>query len=157
MNLQREKLGKKRKLVLKNKKEGKKIKVSRTDPESGYYYHDEKEKGFKYCYHRTVDGRHNIIIDTYVTHGNVHDSVLLIDRLKYIEENVFNFNQIVLDSGYFNYDIMKYLEDNDKFSVIAYRRYPRNKDIYPKSKFIWDVEKIVIFVLRATLKSKNSK
>lgn len=114
--------------------------MSRTDPESGYFYRDEKEKGFMYLDHRTVDGRHNIIIDTYITPGNVHDSVPIIERLKYIEENILPFNQIALDSGYYNLELMKYLEENEKFSVIAHRRYRRNKEVYPKSRFTYDHE-----------------
>jgi len=138
INSQREELKKKKKLVLKDRVQTKKIKVSKTDPESGYYYRDEKEKGFMYLDHRTVDGRHNIIIDTHITPGNVHDSVPIIDRLKHIDEHVIPFNQIALDSGYHNYDVMKYLEENGKFSVIAHRRFPRNKEVYPKSAFLYD-------------------
>lgn len=70
----RSKIGKK-KLVFKPKVEQKTIKVNKTDPESGYYCRDEKEKGFMYCDYRTVDGLHNVILDTYITLGNVHDSV----------------------------------------------------------------------------------
>ena len=46
-------------------------KVSTTDPESGFMTRDNKPQGFFYLDHRTVDGRHGIILDTYVTPGNV--------------------------------------------------------------------------------------
>ncbi|PHM25467.1 hypothetical protein Xinn_04042 [Xenorhabdus innexi] len=41
-----------------------------------------KPKGFFYLDHRTVDGKANIILDTYAMAGNVHDSQPLIGRLK---------------------------------------------------------------------------
>ena len=65
--------------------EEKHIKVSKTDKESGYYHRDNKEKGFMYLDHRTVDDKCNIIVDAYVTKGNVHDSVPFINRAEYIK------------------------------------------------------------------------
>lgn len=43
--------------------EEKTIKISTTDEESGYYHRDNKEKGFMYLDHRTVDKKCNIIMD----------------------------------------------------------------------------------------------
>jgi hypothetical protein len=40
-----------------------------------------KPKGFFYLDHRTVDGRHAIITDTYATPATVHDSVPYLGRL----------------------------------------------------------------------------
>ena len=44
-----------------------------------------------YLDHRTVDDKCNIIVDAYITKGNVHDSVLFIDRAEYIKHK-FGFN-----------------------------------------------------------------
>ena len=77
----REQHGKK---PLKSKDAGpemKETKVSTTDPESGYIVRDGKPKGFFYLDHRTVDGKCGIITDTFVTPGNVHDSLPYLDRL----------------------------------------------------------------------------
>jgi len=64
----------KKPLPEKNKvEETKEIKVSTTDPESGYMVRDGKPKGFFYLDHRTVDGKYNIITDVYVTPGNIND------------------------------------------------------------------------------------
>uniref|UniRef100_UPI002B4C01FA transposase n=1 Tax=Cellvibrio fontiphilus TaxID=1815559 RepID=UPI002B4C01FA len=57
------------------------IKVSTTDPESGYLTREGKPQGFYYLDHRTTDAKHNIITDTYVTPGNVHDSKPYLARL----------------------------------------------------------------------------
>ena len=58
----------------------KETKVSRTDPDAGYMVRDGKPKGFFYLDHRTVDGRHGIITDSYATPANVHDSIVYLGR-----------------------------------------------------------------------------
>ena len=123
INEERKRIGK-NEFEYKNETEEKHIKVSKTDKESGYYHRDNKEKGFMYLEHRTVNGKCSIITDSHVTKGNVHDSVVCTDRLEY-QKNKLNLkiNKVGLDSGYDNYDIKKYFEDNGIFGVIQYRRY----------------------------------
>ena len=90
--------------------EEKHIKVSTTDKESGYYHRDDKEKGFMYLDHRTVDDRCNIIVDSYITKGNVHDSVPFIDRAEYIKHKFgFDIKKYGVDSGYLTLDIKNIL------------------------------------------------
>ena len=83
INEERRKQGKKE-FRFEEKTEEKKVKMSNTDPESGYYHRDNKEKGFMYLDHRTVDSKCNIIVDCHVTKGNVHDSQPFIERAEYI-------------------------------------------------------------------------
>jgi len=99
------------------------------DKESGYYHRDNKEKGFMYLDHRTVDGKNNIIIDCHITSGNTHDSGPYIDRLDQIEK-IFGLipGKVALDSGYYSLDILKQLDKKNIFSVIGYRRFSRSKD-----------------------------
>lgn len=98
INQEREKQGKK-KFEYKENYEEKKIKISDTDEESGYYHRDNKEKGFMYLDHRTVDSKANIIVDCYITKGNVHDSVPFIDRAEYIKNKYgFNIKEWAVDS-----------------------------------------------------------
>ncbi|QMI85955.1 IS1182 family transposase [Carnobacteriaceae bacterium zg-84] len=128
INAEREAIGKKPfsytdKIISKN------IKESTTDKESGYYHRDNKEKGFMYLDHRSVDGKHNFIVDCFITPGNVHDSVPYVSRLTHIIETFhFNVNCVALDSGYYKKDILKFLEEQKIFSVIGYRRFHRNPD-----------------------------
>ena len=82
INEERKRIGEKP-FEYKDEYEEKHIKVSKTDPESGYYHRDNKEKGFMYLEHRTVNGKCNIITDAYVTKGNIHDSVVCEERLEY--------------------------------------------------------------------------
>lgn len=107
----------------------KSIKQSTTDSQSGYYHRSHKEKGFMYLDHRTVDGKHNFIVDCFITPGNVHDSVPYIDRLTYIiDKYKFVVNCVALDSGYYARDILQFLEDRRIFSVIGYRRFNKTAD-----------------------------
>ena len=116
--------------------EEKHIKVSKTDPESGYYHRDNKEKGFMYLEHRTVNGKCNIITDAYVTKGNLHDSVVCTERLEYQKNKLnLNVNKVGLDSGYDTFEIKKYFEDNEIFGVIQYRSYGQGNTEIRKWQF----------------------
>lgn len=141
INEERTKQGKKP-FKYKDKTENKKIKISDTDPESGYYCRSEKEKGFMYLDHRTVDNKNNIILDCFVTKGNVHDSKPYIDRFNYIE-NTYNFKikKCALDSGYDTLDIKHFLKDKNVFAVIGYRRYGTKESRAYKNKFMYIKEK----------------
>ncbi len=104
--------------------ERKEIKISKIDSDSGYYHRDEKEKGFMYLDHRTVDGLNNFIVDAYVTPGNVHDSKPYISRVEYILNKYgFHTKNVGLDSGYYSWDILESLEKKDIYGVVAYRRF----------------------------------
>ncbi len=123
INEERKKYGKKE-FKFEDKIEEKHIKVSTTDKESGYYHRDNKEKGFMYLDHRTVDDKCNIIVDCYITKGNVHDSSPFIERSEYIKKT-FNFNikNYAVDSGYLTLDIKKYFIENNIYGVFGYRRF----------------------------------
>ena len=132
----------KKEFEYKDEIEERRVKVSNTDDESGYYHRDNKEKGFMYLDHRTVDSKCNVIVDCYVTKGNVHDSQPYIGRLEYIKNKYgFNIKEVGVDSGYDTIDIKKYFEDNNIFGVIAYRRYQQGETKIRKYEFKYNVEK----------------
>ena len=135
INKERKRIGEKP-FCFKDETEKKHIKVSKTDPESGYYHRDNKEKGFMYLEHRTVNGKCNIITDAYVTKGNLHDSVVCTERLEYQKKKLnLDINKVGLDSGYDTYDIKKYFEDNKIFGVIQYRSYGQGNTQIRKWQF----------------------
>lgn len=106
--------------------EEKHVKVSTTD----------KEKGFMYLDHRTVDDKCNIIVDAYITKGNVHDSEPFIDRAEYIKYKFkFDIKKYAVDSGYLTLDIKKYFIENNIFGVFGYRRYGTPESRKEKSKY----------------------
>ncbi len=130
----------------KDETEEKHIKVSTTDKESGYYHRDNKEKGFMYLDHRTVDDKCNIIVDCYITKGNVHDSNPFIERCEYIK-NTFNFDikNYAVDSGYLTLDIKKYFIDNNIFGVFGYRRYGTKETREEKRKYEYIKEQDIYY------------
>ena len=130
--------------------EEKHIKESTTDKESGYYHRDNKEKGFMYLDHRTVDDKCNIIVDCYITKGNVHDSVPYIERMEYIKNKYgFYIKQCAVDSGYDTLEIKKYYHDNNIFGVIGYRRYGTKESRKEKSKYEYNKE-LDVYVEKTT-------
>lgn len=122
--------------------EEKEIKVSKTDPDSGYMIRDGKPEGFFYLDHRTVDTKYNLITDVHITPGNVHDSVPYLSRLDRQQKRFkFKVEAVALDSGYLTTPICRGLEKRKIFAVIAHRRFHPKQGLFPKWKFIFDVER----------------
>ncbi|RGL29238.1 IS1182 family transposase, partial [Paenibacillus polymyxa] len=121
--------------------EEKEIKVSKTDPDSGYMIRDGKPEGFFYLDHRTVDMKYNVITDVHVTPGNVHDSVPYLSRLdRQRERFAFQVEAVALDSGYLTTPICRGLQSRKIFAVIAHRRFHPKQGLFPKWKFEYDAK-----------------
>lgn len=118
--------------------ETKETRVSTTDPDSGYMVREGKPEGFFYLDHRTVDNRYSIITDTFVTPGNVHDSIPYLERLDRQQERFgLDVEAVGLDAGYFTAGICKGLEERDIYGAIAYRRPNHIKGYLRKSEFTY--------------------
>jgi len=121
--------------------ETKEVKVSTTDPDSGYMVRDGKPEGFFYLDHRTVDGKYNVITDVHVTAGNVHDSVPYLTRLDRQRERFsFQVEAVALDAGYLTNPICRGLEERQIYGVIAHRRFQPVKGLFPKAKFRYNAD-----------------
>jgi len=116
-------------------------KVSTTDPDSGFMHRDQKPQGFFYLDHRTVDGKHNIILDTHITPGNVNDAQPYINRLDHTIKT-FKLNPIVvgLDAGYFIAPLCQALEARNIKGVFGYRRPVRTQNKLKKKHFSYDAQ-----------------
>lgn len=100
-------------------------KVSTTDPESGYMVRDGKPKGFFYLDHRSVDRRHNIIVDTLVTPANVNDVDPLSEVLDRVTTRLEKAPEYVgLDAGYYTAPVCHELASRNIQGVIGYRTWP---------------------------------
>lgn len=120
----------------------KEIKVSRTDPDSGYMVREGKPKGFFYLDHRTVDGKHAIITDSHVTPASVHDSIPYLGRLDRQRERFgFKTEAVGLDAGYFTAGICKGLEDRSIYGAMGYRRLNHVKGFFYKRDYIYDAKR----------------
>lgn len=119
----------------------KRIKQSRTDPDSGFMVRDDKPRGFFYLDHRTVDSKHAIITDTHVTAGNVHDSQPYIKRL---ERQCERFGlapyAVGLDAGYFTPQVCQGLEQRGIAAVMGYRSPTHKAGYFYKRQYSYDSE-----------------
>jgi transposase len=130
----------------KSPSETRQIKVSRTDKDSGYMVRDGKPKGFFYLDHRTVDGRHAIITDSYATPATVHDSVPYLDRLDRQRERFgFSIRAAGVDAGYATAAITQGLEERSIYGVIGYRR-PTHRDGYFYKREYRYYEKLDVYI-----------
>lgn len=124
--------------------DAKNVKMSTTDPDSGFMHRDGKPQGFFYLDHRTVDAKANIITDVFVTPGNINDVKPYIGRLKkQIEKFCFEVQYVGLDAGYNVSNICKQLHDMGIQAAMGKRRGCQQKGKYGKYKFAyikeWDV------------------
>ena len=97
-----------------------------------------------YLDHRTVDSKHNIITDVFVTPGNTNDVKPYLGRLRtQIEKFGFAVKYVGLDAGYNVSTICKYLYEMGIQAAMGNRRGCQQKGIYGKYKFHylpeWDV------------------
>jgi transposase len=116
----------------------KETKISTTDPQSGYMVRDGKPKGFFYLDHRSVDGLHNIITDSYVTPASVHDSIPYLARLDRQRERFgLPVESVGLDAGYYTAAICKGLEERKIFGVIGYRTPTHRAGYFRKREYIY--------------------
>lgn len=124
--------------------EPKATKVSDTDADAGYMYRDNKPEGFFYLDHRTVDSQHNLITDTYVTPGNVHDSRPYLDRLDRQGSRFGLHPQWVgLDAGYSTAAVCHGLDQRGIEGVMGYKRPHRAKGMFSKRRFKYDAQRDV--------------
>lgn len=117
----------------------KEIKVSTTDPESGYMGRTNKPEGFHYLDHRTCDNKYNLISDVHVTPGNINDCTEYLNRLNYqIDRFGFGVEAVALDAGYHTPHILKTLIEKGIYAVVSYRKPGGAKGLFRKSKFQFD-------------------
>lgn len=116
----------------------KNTKVSTTDPDAGFMHRDQKPKGFFYLDHRTVDRKHNFILDTHVTPGNVNDAQPYIARLDATCER-FKLHPLTvgLDAGYFQAPVCYLLEQRQIDGVFGYRRPHKGRNKLQKRDFLY--------------------
>ncbi|BDP53665.1 hypothetical protein EfmJHP35_15890 [Enterococcus faecium] len=74
-------------------------KISKADPESGYYVKGEREKQFAYSAHTSCDDN-GFILSTIITPGNIHDSQVAFQLVKQSKRLFPEINCVVADAGY---------------------------------------------------------
>ena len=115
--------------------DGKEIKCSTTDPESGWFHKGEHKNVFAYGIETACD-KNGWIIDFTVNRGNEHDSRTfkgLYDKLKGI-----GMQTCIVDAGYKTPAIAKLLIDDGVTPLFPYKR-PMTKDgFFKKYEYAYD-------------------
>lgn len=91
--------------------------------------------------HRTVDGKHDIIMDTHVTPGNVHDSQPYIGRLERQRQR-FGL-EVGVDAGYFTAAVCHLTQEMGDALVPGYHRPNKGQNVYQKKHFTYEPERDV--------------
>ena len=115
----------------------KNIKISTTDPESGYFHKGEHKKVFAYASNTACD-KNNYILGFEVAAGNIHDSVSFWPLYEKMIDLHPNSKRIVVDSGYKIPAIAKQIIDDGKTPIMPYKR-PMTKDgFFKKHEYVYD-------------------
>lgn len=111
-------------------------KISSTDPDAGFMVRNQKPQGFFYLDHRTVDGQHAIITDTYATPGNINDARPYLQRLD-AQCQRFNLDphSVGLDAGYNTAAICHGLQQRHITAVMGYKRPHGKPGLFKRRQF----------------------
>ena len=119
------------------RKKQKEITASTTDPESGIFHKGEHQRCFAYEAH-TVCDRHNFILDTVITSGNVHDSVVFDELYEKVIRRFPEIKIITMDAGYKTPWICKRVIDDGRLPSLPYKRPIRKKGFHKWYKYVYD-------------------
>jgi transposase len=115
------------------------IQQSLTDPDSGQLHKEGKPDGFHYSEHRTVDSRHNVIVNVRVTPATTHDVDPIPDILRDIQRRLGTLPDYMgLDAGYHCATVAHQLADRGIQAVIGYRRHSGKGERIWKYRFSYD-------------------
>jgi hypothetical protein len=113
-------------------------KVSKTDPESGWYQKGEHKEVFAYCAQVACD-EHGWVLD-FTTHaGNLHDSRTfksIYDKL----QSHYKIEMMVMDAGYKNPAIAHTIVQDGITPVFPYKRPMTKKGFLSKEAFKYNAE-----------------
>ena len=113
------------------------VTVSTTDPESGMFRKGEHKHCFAYEAH-TVCDRHNFILDTIVTSGNVHDSAAFDALYEKVSGRFPQIRIITMDAGYKTPWICKRIIDDGRLPSLPYKRPMTKKGFHEWYKYVYD-------------------
>ena len=115
------------------------VQQSKSDPESGQLHKEGKPDGFHYSEHRTVDSKHNIVVNVRITPANVNDVEPIAEILKDIDKRLGKQPKYMgLDAGYHNAPVCHQLAAAGIQPVVGYRRHTHKGDYFGKYRFTYD-------------------
>ena len=114
---------------------GKEIKVSQTDPESGWFHKGEHKEVFAYCVETACD-KYGWILGYSVHPGNHHDSRTFPEIYEKLKP--FDIETVVMDAGYKTPPIAKQILDNEQTPLFPYKRPMTKEGFFKKNDYVYD-------------------
>ncbi|HEN1781199.1 TPA: transposase, partial [Enterococcus faecium] len=112
-------------------------KISKADPESGYYVKGEREKQFAYSAHTSCDDN-GFILSTIITPGNIYDSQVAFQLVKQSKRLFPEINCVVADAGYKTPKFVHFLTHLNLRPCLPYSRPKGKKGLLSKNEFLYD-------------------
>lgn len=112
-------------------------KISKADPESGYYVKGEREKQFAYSAHTACDDQ-GFVLDVFVTPGNIHDSQAAVQLVKQVKRAFPEMKHIVADAAYKTPTLTRFFSHLKLRPVLPYTRPRGSKELLPKKLYVYD-------------------
>lgn len=102
------------------------------------FHKGEKEKMFAFTSSTFCDKR-GFVLGSYLTPGNVHDSVSFYGLYNAIDKRIMsNVNYVSLDAGYVTPHICKTIFDDNKIPIMPYKRPMTKKGFFKKYEYVFD-------------------
>lgn len=120
-----------------NTEKTKEITVSKTDPDCGLFHKGEHKVVFAYTAHTACD-KHNFILGTTVTPGNVHDSAVFDKVYDDVKEKFDEIEAVAVDAGYKTPWICKKVLDDGKEIMTPYKAPMTKKGFFKSYEFVYD-------------------
>lgn len=112
-------------------------KISKADPESGYYVKSEREKQFAYSAHTSCD-EHGFVLSTIVTPGNIHDSRMGFELVMRSKRVLPEIKHVAADAGYKTPKFVHFLNQWNLRPILPYTRLKGKKGLLSKNEFLYD-------------------
>ncbi|MEO1770873.1 IS1182 family transposase [Candidatus Enterococcus ferrettii] len=112
-------------------------KISKADPESGYYVKGEREKQFAYSAHTACD-EHGFVLDVVVTPGNIHDSQAAVQLVKKVKREFPEMKLVVADAAYKTPMLTRFFSQIHVRPVLPYTRPKGKKEFLPLKLYVYD-------------------
>lgn len=120
-----------------NSEKTKGITVSTTDPDCGLFHKGDHKVVFAYTAHTACD-KHNFILGTTVTPGNVHDSLAFDKVYDEVKEKFDEIEAVAVDAGYKTPWICKKVLDDSKEIMTPYKAPVTKKGFFKSYEFVYD-------------------
>lgn len=115
----------------------KNVKKSTTDPDCGLFHKGEHKVEFAYTTHVACD-KHNFILDSAISAGNVHDSVMFDGLYRNVVAKFPEIEMVAVDSGYKTPWIMKQIFDSGRLPSTPYKRPMTKQGFFKKYEYVYD-------------------